>query len=560
MSRDPMTRVGAYTQTPQSQPLRGEAGKRQHKNAAGGYVFTKDTWRRVEDFAILGTSGGTYYLGTDEQKLATENAGEVFTAAAEDGPRLEGLVKDIATSRPPRAPKPSPYLFTLAAARAHGDTETRQLVAADFSQIVRTTDHLAKFIGYSKQLNGKDLPGGGTSLITGRSLRRALASWFTDPDVDAVAWKALKARQRKTPQGEALALRDVLRIAHPKADGVRAILVGWLAGTVTDEVARNAVPNIDAFLRAQDVTTTAQAVKVVNRGVPWEFLPPNVLGEAAVWSELVHTVGYTALVRNLAKMTRIGTLKPFNVATATAVARLTDPDLILASRIHPAELFLALKVYASGRSQPSDKKPATTWEPVTGIMGALEEAWEISLGGITPTGKRLLLAIDSSGSMTYPMSMSGSDMGSRFSVANALALTLLRTEPNAHVINVDTRHHPSQLTRGSGLAYAMSLEPSGGGTDMAVPLRWAKSAGFTVDGVVILTDTETWAGRSHPQEELDRYRRTMNPDTRAITVAMESSGGALYDYYAARNKPQEGVLDVAGLDASLPQLVNAFIR
>ncbi|MFC7641306.1 hypothetical protein ACFQX6_10195 [Streptosporangium lutulentum] len=62
--------------------------------------------------------------------------------------------------------------------------------------------------------------------------------------------------QRKTPNGEAFSLRDALRIAHPKADTAqRRILFGWIAGNVSDDVARDELPAVDRFLTAKAVTT-----------------------------------------------------------------------------------------------------------------------------------------------------------------------------------------------------------------------------------------------------------------------------------------------------------------
>lgn len=118
------------------------------------------------------------------------------------------------------------------------------------------------------------------------------------------------------------------RIAHPSPDSpARAALLGWIAGTVSDDEARRALPTVDRFLTAQAVTSARQAVRVVcEQRVPWEFLPDAVLREAAVWDALADTIGMTALLRNLARMTRIGTLTPPGSATRRAVARLTDAD------------------------------------------------------------------------------------------------------------------------------------------------------------------------------------------------------------------------------------------
>lgn len=557
MPRDPLAAISAVA-TPQMQPIPGRTD--QVHNNAGGYVYAKDLWTKAEDFLILGTSGGTYYLGED--RLTAQNADMIFQAIAEDGPRLVRLARDVTIGRPPRAPKPRPALFALAAAHAKGDAATRQAFKAAFPEMVRTTDHLAMAFGYGKQLGGKSTPRG-TAPVTGRSLRSAYASWFDGRDVNQVARKVLKGMQRKTPAGEALALRDILRIAHPKASGTEwAALFGWLAGNTGDAAARECVREINSYLTAREVTTEEQArFMVAHHRVPWEYLPSEVLKHPGVWEDLAETAGLGALIRNLARMTRIGTLAPFAAANGTVTRRLTDPAELAAARIHPMDAWLALRVYLSGRSQPDPRKAPQTWAPVPMITDALEEAFELSFGHVEPTGKRLLVAVDSSGSMSGggyywspEVSYHGSPLGSPYEVANTMALILMRTEPNVHVIDLDVTIHPSKITRRTNLREIARSGPSGGGTDLSLPFVYADQCNVQMDGCVVLTDGETWAGRSHPSQALDSYRRRYNPDLRVVAVAMAAVGHTI-------GEPGDtGVLNVAGMDAALPRLVTSFVR
>ncbi|WP_431900654.1 TROVE domain-containing protein [Nonomuraea sp. bgisy101] len=552
MSRDPLAGISTIA-TPQTQRLPGRTD--QVRNNAGGYVFTKDLWARLEDFLILGTTGGTYYVGED--KLTADNAGVLFQALTEDGPRVVGLLTAISTARPPRAPKQRPALFALAAAYARGDADTRQAAKLALPKVARTTDHLAQFFGYYKNLGGKPTARG-TAPRVGRSLRTALGSWFLTGAPDDVAFRAVKARQRKTPQGEAFDLRDVLRIAHPKADSPeRAVLLGWIAGNVSDDEARDVLDSVDRFLTAKAVTTTAQAVRVVTEArVPWEFLPDAMLREPEVWDALVDTVGVTALLRNLARMTRIGTLKPMSSATKRAAARLADRDQLLKARIHPMDAWLAMRVYASGRSQPNPRASVQQWAPVPAILDALEETYELSFGTVEPTGKRLLVAVDSSGSMSWSrITSGGSPLGTAYEVGCAMAVMLARIEKgNVHVIDVDTSVHASRVTPRTNLREIASWHPSGGGTDLSLPFTWAEHEQLAFDGVVVFTDNETWAGRSHASQALDSYRRAVSLATRLVVASMTATGHTIGD------PADEGVLNIAGLDASLPMLVNGFIR
>ncbi|MEO3807515.1 TROVE domain-containing protein [Sphaerisporangium sp. B11E5] len=541
MARDPLASVSTHA-TPQTQRFPGRMG--QVRNAAGGYVFAKDLWTRVEDFLILGTTGGTYYVGEDT--LTAENVDVLGEAIAEDGPRVVALLTGISTARPPRAPRNRPALFALAAAYAKGDADTRQAAKPALAKVARTTDHLATFFGYYKNLGGK-VTGRGSAPVMGRSLRTALGSWFLDGDPDDVAFRVCKAAQRKTPAGEAFALRDVLRMAHPAADSAqRKTLFGWIAGNVTDDEARDELPAVDRFLTAKAVTSVDQAVRVVTEArVPWEFLPDAMLREPAVWDALVDTVGMTALIRNLARMTRIGTLKPTSDATRRAAARLTDPEALLKARIHPMDAWLTLRVYGSGRSQPSPRADVQSWAPVPAILDALEETYELSFGAVEPSGRRLLVAVDSSGSMSWAnVTVAGSKLGTVYEVACAMAVMLARIErDDVHVIDVDTSVHSSRVTPRTNLREIAGWRPSGGGTDLSLPFTWAQQQGLNVDGIVVLTDNETWAGRAHPSQALTSYRRAVNPAARVVVSAMTATGRSIGD------PGDPGVLNMAGLDA-----------
>ena len=99
MPRDPLAAVTTL-RTAQTQPIPGRTD--QVSNNAGGYVFAKDTFTRLEDFLILGTAGGTYYV--DEKRNTYDNVLVVTEALAEDGVRAVRLALEVSTGKPPRAP------------------------------------------------------------------------------------------------------------------------------------------------------------------------------------------------------------------------------------------------------------------------------------------------------------------------------------------------------------------------------------------------------------------------------------------------------------------------
>src|SRR6187549_899605 len=97
--------------TPQNQPILGQEG-RQIRNAAGGYVYQLDDFKAVERFLILGSEGGSYYVG--EAKLTKDNAQRVIKAIETDGRRVIDLI--VSVSDGGRGPKNDPAEFALALA------------------------------------------------------------------------------------------------------------------------------------------------------------------------------------------------------------------------------------------------------------------------------------------------------------------------------------------------------------------------------------------------------------------------------------------------------------
>lgn len=65
--------------TPQHAPIPGTA---QVPNSAGGYAWAVDRWTRLDRFLVLGSEGGTFYVG--ERELTLENASAAADCLAED--------------------------------------------------------------------------------------------------------------------------------------------------------------------------------------------------------------------------------------------------------------------------------------------------------------------------------------------------------------------------------------------------------------------------------------------------------------------------------------------
>jgi 60 kDa SS-A/Ro ribonucleoprotein len=175
---------------PQWVPLPGQV-----RNSAGGHAWAVDMWTRLRRFLALGSEGGSYYA--QEWSLTRENARAVQECVREDG--LRTVTEIVAVSTAGRAPKNDPALYALALAAGLGELETRRAALEALPQVARTGTHLFRFALFVEGFRG-----------WGRSLRRAVGRWYTAQPVDALAYQAVKYRQR-----DGVTHRDLLRLAHP---------------------------------------------------------------------------------------------------------------------------------------------------------------------------------------------------------------------------------------------------------------------------------------------------------------------------------------------------------
>lgn len=529
---------------PQSEPLPGMV-----KNSAGGHAFAVDDWARLDRFLILGSDGGTYYIGAKE--LTCANAKCVERCLSADPDRTLARIVEISDSG--RAPKNDPALFALALAFTAKPAPVG--LSAALRKVARTGTHLFTFATYADAQRG-----------WGRKLRSAVAAWYTSQDAEALAFQMVKYRQR-----DGWTHRDLLRLAHPKASALAGVF-NFACGRPAD-----GLPAIVRGYQVAQADGADHAALVAEYGLPWEALPTAALKSPDVWRALLPGMKLHAMTRNLARMTANGTLAPFSPELANVVARLSDEKAIRKSRLHPLAVLLAAATYAQGHGD----KGKLTWQPLGQVTDALNDAFYKAFANVVPTGKRILLALDVSGSMDGNK-ISGTSIDARQGSA-AMALVTARTEPNHHIVAFTSANAVSAANGGAfgtagrrigsmlgGQSALSSLNLSQrarldalcqdlrripmGGTDCALPMLVAMQEKWPVDAFVIYTDSETWAGNVHPVEALRQYRAAMNIPAKLVVVGMCSNGFSIADPNDA------GMMDVVGFDAAAPAVIADFIR
>jgi len=511
--------------TPQNQPV---PGKNQIPNSGGGYGFKVSEWTQFNRFLIIGSTSGTFYVNKKDHFYS--NYQNIIDCIKRDGERAVREIVNISDAG--RAPKNDHAIFALALCIKHGDLNTRQAAYEAIPKVCRIGTHLFMLSSFLKKL-GKGY---------GRGLKRAIAQWYLSQKEDNLAYNSIKYQAR-----EGWSNADLLRLSHPKTSdqGLNAIFK-WI---VDKEVTERTNAKILAFEEAKTATIPNLIRLIKEHDLPREALPTECLKSPDIWRALLPKMGLTALIRNLGVMTACGLLKNFAPEVKTVVEKLTDDSSLKKARIHPLTVLLALRTYSSGHGD----KGSLTWDPVDAIKVALEKAFEKSFNYVEPTGKNYLVAVDVSGSMSWIIP--GTTMkSSEFSAL--IALTLAKTEKNVIIRGFSNTFKDLGITSTDNFASACkkTLDNNFGSTDCSLAFSYARENQLDVDCFITITDNETNTGKSHPFQELEKYRQFSGKQTKSIVIGTTASNCSIAD------PSDPNSIDIAGFDSSIPQLIAEFVK
>jgi len=516
-------------QTPINEPI---PGKQQVANSTGGYAFPVDCWIRLQRFLILGNEGGSYYAS--ERKLTQKNANAVRECYSQDPKRTIDTIVEISESG--RAPKNDPAIFALAM------LSTDKYALEVMPRVCRIGTHLFQFVEAARYFRGR-----------GRAFNTSLKKWYLDKSPRDLSYQVTKYQQR-----DGWSHRDILRLCKPVPTSQNHNLIfSWITGAFKESEAFSdsaEVIDIDpilAFEKAKTVTKKSEIVKLItDHDLVRECVPTQWLNEPEVWEALLQKMPMTAMIRNLGKMSAVGLLKPMSKTSQLVAERLVDSDRLKKARIHPLSLLVAQVVYSRGKGI----KGSLSWNPDSGIVQSLDDAFYLSFDSVEPTNKRHLLALDVSGSMGF-CEVAGMPITPRVA-SGAMAMTAVRTERLVHTLAFSHQLIGLTLTRQQSLrdvVNSISNTPFGA-TNISLPMQYARDNKIEVDAFVVYTDSEANRGDEHACQALDSYRQKMGIGAKLIVVGMVSNGFTVADPNDA------GMMDVVGFDTNAPVIMSDFIR
>jgi 60 kDa SS-A/Ro ribonucleoprotein len=519
-----------------------------------GFTFTIDKWQRLTRFLVMGTEGGSFTLG--EKELTLQNARSLLECILEDGIRVVHEI--VLVSKAGRAVKNSPAIFALAVCAANGDhLATRRAACEVIEDVCRTGTHLFEFAEYVNKMRG-----------WGRTLKTGVATWYTNKDLDKLAYQLVKYQQR-----EGWSHRDLLRLSHPKVNGL-ATRTGLTASTdrlnfsnllkwvVKGPEVGTLYPDVVVAFEEAKTAPKERVIELIRQdGLTHEMIPTQLKNDPDVADALFQNMPLTAMIRNLANYTIYGVLGITGrgqINVDKACVKLADAEYIHKSRVHPLTILLAMQQYLGGRSEQKDGQgritKVKTWSPITKLVKALEGAFYLAFANVEPTGLNYCFGIDVSGSMTRKIPQV--PQVSSCMVAAALALTIAKTEKNYAIAGFATNIVKLDITAEDTLQTAMHKAQmrNFGSTNAAALITKATSERLPIDVFVIITDNDVNTG-GNPAGALRVFRKVMNrPKAKLIVLSTYASNISIADPSDA------GMYDFAGFDANVPAMIAAAAR
>lgn len=567
------------------------------KNSAGGMTYVVSDEDLIDRILILGTNSNTYYATA--QKLTDDAIASIKKMISEGkGEMIVSRVKDIYKSG--RAPKQDPTLFVLALLTQTDVPEKIKKSALECVVNLRILTHLYTWIGLRKSISGKK--------GFGRAIRTQMLNFVKNRSGIHLAYLFTKYRSRKVGS-ETWSIDDIIKCAHIPSNKLsldRQLVIIYIVNGLPEAEKLFAEKCTDdteclkviTYLRAVEETknlTCAEdtAIQFIRQyHLPREVLSTHLLKSLTVWQSLLFsshvgegskisrkiTMPITALIRNLGVMSTKGMFDDPEIVTIVD-NHIKNKTVLKCGYVHPVALLIAKTTYETGHGVMGK----LVWDVNKNIVDALEDGFYEAFGNIEGTGKRILHAVDCSGSMRIS-TCAVPNLTACQAVATLVMEAVRReskmhTDRKCHCAKNDTTHsqyiQDVVLFNDAGsyvdikpthrLNDVMSLiqDNNFGTTDCSQPMLKAlelfkstKGIKGNYDGFIVYTDNETYCGNVHPAQALEDYRKETGINAKLVVVATTPTAhtiaphGTYADFLC---------LNVTGFDLNGPTLIRDFL-
>ena len=501
----------------------------------------------LKRFLMLGTENGTYYI---ENRKLTEQHFEGIDRLVENDKNHNDIISTI-TTYISKAYKKDYLIFALARCcieKKH--PELRAKAYGLLENICYTPTLLFMFIEMYEGLHMKYNKSTGWNKLQ----KANISKWYMDKSPQTLVYLMTKYRQRN-----GWSHADVLRLAHIKAPGtvhdhifkyITKGLEDYLLKENLNDITTEYLQDYEKLKTTDDVEKALELIK--KHSFVREHIPTSLLNNAEIWNELTQNMPLTALLRNLNKLTITGVLSEYPGTKAKVLSRLVSRENINKSKVHPFQILIALQTYSKGKGF----KGSSSWTPDVDICSTLNISYKISFNNVIPTGKKFLLGLDVSGSMSWPGSACGIECMTASEIACSMAMIIAGTEEHCDIMGFSSTFKVLNIDPKNNLEENLKITNNNtfGSTDCSLPMTWSMDNNKYYDCMIVITDNETNANNIKPSEALRQYRNKMSKNCKLIVIATSANKFSIAD----PNDPF-GMLDIAGFDADTPNVIRDFV-
>ncbi len=479
------------------------------RNEAGGLAYRRTPEAELALYAATGCLSGTFYA-SDEQQLE-----RALALSAQCDPGF--VARTAVYARGHAHMKDMPALLLASISLRDGAAFSRAFPRViDNGRMLRNLVQILR----SGRCGRKSL---------GSLPRRLVREWLDRAPEASLVHAAIGAQP---------SLADVIRMVHPRpADAQREALYAWIIGKPYRE---DALPPL---LQAYEAFKREPSGELPE--LPFQYFTSLPL-TAAQWRELAGKASWQSLRMNLNTFARNGVFA--DAATLARLAgRLRDPARIARARVFPYQLLMAFHAISA-------QVPAAIGE-------ALQDAMEVATANVPVLSGKVVVAVDSSGSMASPVTghRKGASSAVRcMDVAALVAACVQRANPDARVLPFDTQVRPLRLNpRDSVMTQARQLASlCGGGTAISAPLALLNEERAKVDLLVLVSDNQSWVdtrggGATATMREWERIKSRC-PQARMVCIDLQP-------YATSQTVERDDVLHVGGFSDAVFDLLASWV-
>lgn len=478
-------------------------------------------------------------FGQGKNESLKDIAQKVMESPAKDGLDLHFLLAALKANRPLKRKVAHTY---LAKAFLDEKGKFREVVKEEVHSLFHTPTELFFFAEAMLHWNGGKW---------NRAMRSVLAKWIRGKG-DKLSWLAAKYQNREGWQWH-----DILNVVHPKPAGIeQEKLFRYLTSRKAGEggkkkesggeqkleqlleAIRSEVEAPEIFAKIEKIKrfTDAQEDQLIqflrdNPDITWEMVPSEKTKSVAVSRALATKMNFTPLLRNLRSYKEKGVM---NEEIQARFLNLLSSE----TKTHPFALILAAKMQEDSSSE---------------IVKALMERAGQLISQLPISKQKIVVGLDISGSMLEKLPQLG-DAVSSHEVSVWLTQMVMRQYPESKVFFFERQIEKYPYKDAQAFAKdALAASRRMGTTNLGGVIEHHVESKEKIDAFFLITDSEGNCG--WPIDKAIQRYKVINPDFKVIILQCRRDAVCVDE-----DGLMENVLEIAGVDPSLPEIMQEWIN